>query len=124
MILEIQSSNTPHEVESWEKVSHLLKQKSYKERSLLHNDIPCDSIHAQTAQSNRYPRCLHQASLPQLEKASFPTGPAALIRENAIDPVTQSEIEILARSTKVAQSFPAAGITAVALAAVLAPARP
>ena len=65
-----------------------------------------------------------QASRAQLEKASFPARAAGLIRENAIDPVTQSEIEILARSTESAQSLPAAGIPAVAVAAVFAPAGP
>ena len=50
---------------------------------------------------------------------------AALRGENAIDPSgSQSGIEILARSTEVAQINPAAGTTAVAIAAVFAPASP
>lgn len=49
---------------------------------------------------------------------------ATLRGENAIDPASQSGIEILARSTEVAQISPAAGTTAVAIAAVFAPASP
>ena len=49
---------------------------------------------------------------------------ATLRGENAIDPASQSGIEVLACSTEVAQVDPAAGTAAVAIAAVFAPAGP
>ena len=62
--------------------------------------------------------------LPSSKRLRFPAGAAALIWENAIDPATQGGIEILARSTEGAQVTPAAGSTAIAIAAVFAPACP
>ena len=65
------------------------------------------------------PRCL-LSSMRYAARKGF----GSLIRENAVDPAPQSEVEILARSTKKAQIFPATGVTAIAVAAVLAPAGP